>query len=320
MNNLEIIPFEPQKHFDEVYEMWQIIFGDSWPLDRETFTRLLDVTNTRANLETFQFVAFRDEALVGFVAIQISKAATINGIINLVLVSPQYQRQGIGSTLHNYAIEWFKKAGVKRAQLGGGFPTIWQGIPVEMSEAAAFFNKMGWEYSENSYDLTQDLQQFQNSQQFLDLVADRAVSFQLATLADKEAIISFQKAEFPHWLPYYEEIMETGEYGDILLVKDAELKILGMLTLYSSSSNPGRFDVIWKAELGENAGSLGCVGIARKAHRQGLGSAMVAYANDILKARGVGNCFISWTFRPNFYRQVGYKLWKSYHMSGRTLP
>jgi len=61
------------------------------------------------------------------------------------------------------------------------------------------------------------------------------------------------------------------------------------------------------------------VGVAESLHGQGIGSAMMVRASDILKQRGVASVHIGWVYRVNFYRRLGYATWREFHMSRRDL-
>ena len=50
-----------------------------------------------------------------------------------------------------------------------------------------------------------------------------------------------------------------------------------------------------------------------------MGSAMVARASQVLRARDAGVCHIGWAVRVGFYSRVGYRPWRRYSMRNRTL-
>lgn len=314
---LEILSFDFEKHFAKTFELWQANFEMSWPLDELTFRRLISDDPRIPGLNKRRFVALLDGVLVGFVLFQFVEEKA-SGNLNLLLVAPDFQRKDIGTALHNFAIEGLQKAEVRRVQLGGGSPSFWQGIPDDLSGVAAFFEKMGWQYSETSYDLSQDLQAFTKAGVFIAPVAARGISFRAAVPADQAAIVVFEKTEFPNWLGAYEYVMLFGDFNDLWLVCDKDGKIVGTVIMFSPLSNQQRLDVPWKRKLSQNLGALGCVGIAHSVHGQGLGSAMMASAMEEQKRRGVGNCHIGWTWRVTFYEKLGFKLWKSFRMSWRT--
>lgn len=311
---LEIIPFDFETHFEKAYALWQTAFEAAWPLDRETFRKIIAHSPSTLGIHKQGLVAVAERILVGLVLFQYNEEKA-SGNLDLVLVAPDCQGKGIGTALHNSALAVLQKAGVKQVQLGGGF---WHGIPDDLSSVAVFFEKLGWQYSETSYDLIQDLHTFRRAEDFIDPVLAAGISFRLAEPTDAEAIISFQRAEF-NWLDSYETVLGFGDFDDLLLVFDVAGTIVGMVILYSQKSNEQRLDVHWQSLLGENAGAIGCVGIAHSLHNKGTGSAMMARAMQELKGRGVGVCHIIWTHRVTFYEKLGFKLWKSYRMSWRNL-
>jgi GNAT superfamily N-acetyltransferase len=61
------------------------------------------------------------------------------------------------------------------------------------------------------------------------------------------------------------------------------------------------------------------VGVAEAQRGRDIGIALVAYASEILKSRGVGNSVIDWTNLDSFYGRVGYQIWREYWVSFRGL-
>ena len=66
-----------------------------------------------------------------------------------------------------------------------------------------------------------------------------------------------------------------------------------------------------------SAGTIGCVGVAAPRHGEGIGTALVARASEILRDAGTHNCHIGWTTRESFYRRAGYQPWRRYAMFSR---
>jgi predicted N-acetyltransferase YhbS len=66
--------------------------------------------------------------------------------------------------------------------------------------------------------------------------------------------------------------------------------------------------------LGPAAGTISCVGVAPPLHGQGIGTALVVRASQILSQAGVRACHIGWTTRESFYRRAGYQPWRRYAM------
>ncbi|WP_396336451.1 GNAT family N-acetyltransferase [Fischerella sp. JS2] len=56
---------------------------------------------------------------VGFVAVKLHSQSSL-GEIYMIAVDPDYQRQGIGSTLIEFALDWMKAAGMSVAMVETG--------------------------------------------------------------------------------------------------------------------------------------------------------------------------------------------------------
>jgi predicted N-acetyltransferase YhbS len=71
--------------------------------------------------------------------------------------------------------------------------------------------------------------------------------------------------------------------------------------------------------LGDDMATIGSVGVAETARRSGIGGAMVARASQLLSQAGARNCHIGWVGLQIFYEQLGYRRWRDYAMSRRSL-
>jgi GNAT superfamily N-acetyltransferase len=65
------------------------------------------------------WVADVDRVVAGFVAVTLDPAASIGEIVMLA-VDPEYQRNGIGSTLTSFALDWIKDKGMALAMVDTG--------------------------------------------------------------------------------------------------------------------------------------------------------------------------------------------------------
>jgi beta-N-acetylhexosaminidase len=263
-----------------------------------------------------------DQAIVGFVATQAHPgdgSAARQGNIVVLYVAPAARRRGIGSALHDRALEHLRWAGVRHVQLSGGEPRFWCGVPLNLPQALPFFQHRGWSFSETSHDMTQSLDSYATPPAVYERAARQGIVLKLAGEQDVPEILAFEAAEFPEWLDGYRQIASFGDYQDFLLAYDAWQRLVGALILYTSQSNPQRNAVVWQTLLGERPGALGAVGVAEDMGRRGIGSALVAHGSELLKARGAGYSFIEWTWALDFYGRLGYTTWRSYAMSWRDL-
>ena len=249
-------------------------------------------------------------------AAQIDRANPAYSGIVALLVEPRFQRQGIGSLLHQAALEHLRGAGASTVQLGcGGYSYFWPGVPDSLPAAKPFFEARGWHFEEPCYDLAQPMQEYRSPN---DLITHTVI--ELARPEDAPALLEFERREFSHWLGAFQPTIEVGDFHELLIARDPTTQaIVGSLILYSPLAHPSRFDGFWKKMLGDPLGEIGCVGVAEAAQGRGIGTAMVARASEILKQRGVAAVHIGWVYRVDFYGRLGYAKWQAFHMGSRSL-
>jgi beta-N-acetylhexosaminidase len=311
---VDVRPYHQATDSVAVYALWQAAVGAQWPIAAADFHWLL--TNSPQYQEGDYFVACAWERIVGFAAAQIDRNNLEFTSIAALLVDPQFQRRGIGMALHAAALEHLRASGAGMVQLGaGGYSYFWPGVPTNLPAARPFFEAQGWEFSDSCYDLAQSMLEYHAPE---DPPVD--VVIELATPADATELLEFERREFPHWLGPFQSNVDRGDFHELLLARDpASCAIIGTLILYSPPAHPSNFDGFWKLILGDPLGEIGCVGVAKARHGQGIGSAMMVRAAGILKQRGVASVHIGWVSRVNFYRRLGYALWQKYDMSWRKL-
>jgi predicted N-acetyltransferase YhbS len=118
-------------------------------------------------------------------------------------------------------------------------------------------------------------------------------------------VCAFEAATFPSWARWF----AAARPEHILLARDRVGVIVGTLLL----RGPGA-DTVFAPMLGPAAGTIGSVGVAPSLQGQGIGTALVVRASQVLSQAGVRACHISWTGRESFYRRAGYQPWRRYAM------
>jgi beta-N-acetylhexosaminidase len=311
---LELRPYHQPADSVAVYALWQAAMGAQWPITAADFHRLL--TGSPLYQAGDYFVAYQDDQIVGFVATQMDRGNPALASLPALFVDPQFQRRGIGTALHTAALEHLRASGAAMVQLGGGgYSYFWPGVPNNLPAARPFFEACGWDFSEPCYDLAQNMQEYHAPE---DPPID--VVIEIATPADATELLEFEGREFPHWLGPFQSNVDIGDFNALLIARDPTTrKIIGTLILYSPLAHPSSFDGFWKLILGDPLGEIGCVGVAEARHNQGIGSAMMVRAADILKQRGVASVHIGWVYRVNFYQRLGYAPWQEFDMSWQRL-
>lgn len=312
-------PYDPERDASEVIALWQAVLGTTWPLTERLLTNA--ISNRIPGQQCRHFVARANGAIVGFTATQLNsnRAGPPGGNLAALIVAPHAQRQGIGTALHAAALAHLRQAGAQQALLSSKYPRLWPGIPANLSEASGFFRARGWILNGQVVDLVRNLADFSIPESLHERMTAEHIILEPAAEQDVQAILTFEGREFGGWLDTYKYIVSIGDYRDFLVARDLQKGIVGTLLMYSPQSHPQRVDALWKPTLGENLGGLGEVGVAASERGRGIGVALVAWGSEILKQRGVGNAFVGFTTRADFYGKLGYKTWQIYDLNRRDL-
>ena len=280
-----------------VERLWLAALGDVWPV----LSAGLDLLRTG-------MVAEAAGEPVGVVCIEAGDDG--EGGVQLLLVDPALQRRGIGTRLLEGGIERLRAAGVTSVALGsGGQDYLWPGVPEDLPGGAGFFVARGWGFDNGVLDLVADLRGYRAPRGTLERAERAGVSIQPQVGPDQAEVLAFEAATFPNWLRSFRRATAS-----VLVARDRAGAIVGTL-LFRGPPDA----TIFTPMLGQDAGTIGCVGVAASARGAGFGSAMVARASELLRDAGTGACHISWTGREWFYRRVGYLPWRRYHMARRTI-
>lgn len=296
------------------FALWQITLGQTWPIDFTRFRQILQAPGAQ------HFVAKEHEQLVGLAATtQSAELERRTGYLQLLLIAPRWQRKGLGSALHEAAMQHLQASDAQIAQLGGLVPRFWCGLPANLLAARSFFSKQGWEFDQPVYDLVQNLHRSTTAPAIYQRIEGQGITLETGSKEMVPEILAFEQREFPHWLHHYERCARLGDFQDMLCARHRDGRIVGTLLMYTPRSHQTRTDLVWRVLLGYDAGALGAVGVAPSAQGQGIGLALVARASDLLKARGVRNGVIDWVQLTGFYAKLGYKKWRAFLTSTRAL-
>ena len=105
--------------FDSIYrtmgeDVYGVFYPDGWRVSQEKA-----VTDVCTAEDTHVWVAMEAELAVGFVAVKLYSADGM-GEIYMVAVDPDFQGQGIGRALTEFALEWMREAGMAIAMVETG--------------------------------------------------------------------------------------------------------------------------------------------------------------------------------------------------------
>jgi predicted N-acetyltransferase YhbS len=310
-NTWPIEPYEAATDEALAFTLWQTAIGQEWPIDFQRFHQILSAPQAR------HFVARAQGQVIGFVATSQSlNQGKQVGYVLALLVAPAWQKKGLGAALLERALDHLRADRVDETHLGGHSPRFWCGVPENLLTAQVFFQNRGWKFTETVYDLSQNLSQYTTLPAIYQRMETEQITLAPATQADIPEVLTFEGREFANWLALYECLAGLGDYQDILVARDQKTgQVVGTLLMSTPQSHTSRTDVVWRVLLGSDAGSMG----AASEQGRGIGIALVARASDILRARGIRNCYIDWVVITDFYAKLGYKKWRAFKMSERVI-
>ena len=124
-------------------DVYQAFYPDNWRVSQQNA-----VENVCAAEDTSVWVAIDTGFTVGFVAVKLDSESSM-GEIYMVAVDPDFQGQGIGSALIEFALDWMKNAGMSIAMVDtGGDPghaaarRTYEKIGFELLPIARYFKKL----------------------------------------------------------------------------------------------------------------------------------------------------------------------------------
>lgn len=124
-------------------EVYHSFYPDGW---RVSQLNAVESVCTTADMKVW--VAIDSDSTVGFVAVKLHSDSSM-GEIYMIAVDPDYQRQGIGAALIEFALNWMKAAGMSVAMVEtGGDPghaparCIYEKMGFGLFPVARYFKKL----------------------------------------------------------------------------------------------------------------------------------------------------------------------------------
>lgn len=236
--------------------------------------------------------------------------------VDVLAVTPQYQRRGIGSALLAWAEEWLASQGVSAVRLGGSLNPFAAGLPVELN-TQDFFLKLGYEAAAQPFewDVARSLQEYQP------VYPDPLPGADLRPLqaGQEEELITFLKREFPgRWQYEVENFFRIGGRASDFMVLRTEIGVDGFCWMtFADSARP--LDRFYMHDLPKPWGQLGPLGVGKGCRGKGYGGALIDAAARHLQSRGIDGSLIDWTSLLGLYAKFGYQPCRQYQVLRKTL-
>ncbi len=246
--------------------------------------------------------------------------------IMLLLVAPEYRRQGIGTWLLSESEKAIRAAGYEEVTVGAGEDYITPGIPTSKQYASAvnerldervdetassFFEKRGyihdWGNKCNCFDMKFPLCEFDKEEHSVgDTIDD--ICYRFATIEDRASVCACTDAaceDFTRW--YQDEFLYTENKSSRVLVAVADGRVVGTLMV----------DTNHKSGLG----SVGCTTVHPEFQGKHIAVNMVTLGTKYLKDAGMKEAYLSYTYSglDHMYGYAGYKIFVYFMMAKKKL-
>lgn len=187
--------FSPDKDLDEIVSVWEAALP-TYKVPSGSLRVLISLPNAH------HFVARVGSKLVGFCLAYRNQHGNSDIVhIAAVAVIPEYQGQGIGTSLLTEIRSYFRtQFGIHRLQLGSSFPRFWPGVPKDLGQRVQdFFIHRGFRLSPpgaRSVDLYQDIRTFQAPEKYITRAQERGFRFAPLKPEDYDACLVGQRKNF----------------------------------------------------------------------------------------------------------------------------
>ena len=307
---MELINLKDFKRKEDIYQIWNDEYGNIYPISAELFNRNIENMYPKAS-----YVAIKDEKIVGFVIGKVWHDSYVmknyNGIgwISLIYVTPKYRKQGIGSALLDKATIALKDFGVHTINLGKDYNNFFPGLPIDLTKYRTWFEKRGFEFTYQTHDLITR----NNKNKFK--IVNNNYKFTSALGFDKDLVIKFIETYWPgRWTKEAVDYYNNGGNGnEYLLCLNDKNEICGFAKVCfpNTLEKHMSYSLTWRTRF-EALGGIGPLGIAPDLRGQHLGYDIVVSSLNNLINFGISDIIIDWTGLLEFYRKMGFEVWKVY--------
>ncbi|EGR52140.1 uncharacterized protein TRIREDRAFT_52960 [Trichoderma reesei QM6a] len=212
-------------------------------------------------------------SLVGFCAAYATFAdssdVALIGSIAAIIVQAEYRGQGIGSSLHEAAMNRLHGVrGVQRLHLGTTFPRLFCGLTADMADAGQWFARKGWpvnalEHGGQGGLVSDWLLRFTDLTGAL--IPYSGLGFRLCHEGDAHDVLDLENrppATTSHGFGWYDQYARTldSEYrSDIIVAFDHATIVATAITFVPGQQSPAATDIPWPESLNSNVGGVTCI-------------------------------------------------------------
>ena len=134
-------------------------------------------------------------------------------------------------------------------------------------------------------------------------------------------MIDFVHRNWPgRWEKEVKDYFKLGGLGEeyALAVDNGKICAFAKIGLPTTKTSLSSYSLTWRSRFNK-LGGIGPLGVDISYRKQNLGHDIVAFANNILIDEGATEIIIDWTGLLDFYRIMGFEVFKSYSYMTKEL-
>lgn len=319
MINMKYVTLNDYCAKNKMYEAWNAEYGPIFPISKELFERNLSNASMSAS-----YVALENDDLVGFIICKFWSDKFYIDLydesawISLFYVKECYRKQGVGSELLERVEYETKKLRKKHLYIGKDYLNFFPGLPVDLKSSAAWFEKRGFTRPYDTYDLIRTIKL-----DSLDKIPlrNQNINYRVCNINDKDKLINFVKENWPgRWLKETIDYFDNGGTGkEYVIGLDKEtICAFAKIGLPTTDTSLISYSLTWRNRFAA-LGGIGPLGVGLPYRKKNIGFDIVAFATNTLIDNKVSDIIIDWTGLLDFYRRLGYEVFKSYFYMTKEL-
>ena len=292
-------------------KLWNDEMGYVYPISSNSFYQ-----NVIDYKDKDVMIYYDDERVIGFIFLKrFSDDRLVNYSNNLYIslfyVSKKYRKQGIGSSLFDFAEEI--RDG-KELIIGKEINNFFPGVPTDFDNLTdVWLEKRGFVGKRYTHDLiTKDPKIYE--------IRNKDVEYKYCDDSQKEELIQMMiNNNWGRWAleakEYFEKKTENDKNAYIVGMVDG--KIISFAKVNDYKMYLSSYNLMWKERF-ENLGGFGPLGVDRNYRKKGIGFDMISVSlNDLVK-KGCKTIILDWTGLMELYAKFNFEVWKSYKYMSKS--
>jgi GNAT superfamily N-acetyltransferase len=260
---------EPWQIFTDMsamYNLWRECLPDQFQLDQVALQAILSDNGYCQNC------VVRDPAtrqLLGFCSTFVTYLHTDKsclGSLAAIMVKPSHRGQGIGTSLHMYALGLLKKNSVVRIQLGSTYPRLLYGLPMD-SALENWFKRFGWRFDrgvpgagQEACDWLLDMNEWNTEGLSASGLRFRLLEFG-ASQREYDLAMEFVARESVRkdnmgFFSLYGSLQHTPHMGDIVMGFEGDVLVATAIVYTPRGGSPVSEELPWAGAIGQDVGGV----------------------------------------------------------------